>query len=364
MYLCISLLSHSSHYKKPEPRQTTLRFKPYSASKSKPITDSLVDFIATNLQPFTIVIKLLINKLNPYYILSYKQTLKEKFKVEENHEYYDEPILESSETIFDEIEEIEEEDNNNNNINKNKSKKKKINLNKPQDMYGLANQIKYNLHKFLNFYWPNPSVNELIACVLDPRVKALNFITSQKREEVFDILRQIYLEMCPEQLSMINTNQSTIDFRINSKKTFLLFTLVIICPFYLLAQARFTATISPATIGKNETFELRLMVENARGVEQINPPSLKDFSLISGPNSESGMESTNGVVKQYTGISYILQPKSTGRFIIGAATGSGRRLNAVYKCLGECIERGAGCSDHMSMPAGRPDARTPCLEAP
>src|SRR5437870_1367090 len=86
------------------------------------------------------------------------------------------------------------------------NQKKKINLNKPQDMYGLANQIKYNLHKFLNFYWPNPSVNELIACVLDPRVKALNFITSQKREEVFDILRQIYLEMCPEQLSMINTN--------------------------------------------------------------------------------------------------------------------------------------------------------------
>src|SRR4051812_18741092 len=103
-----------------------------------------------------------------------------------------------------------------------------------------------------------------------------------------------------------------------SKKTLFLFALVVICPFYLLAQARFSATISPSTIGKNETVELRLMVENGQRVDQINPPSLKDFSVISGPNRESGMESTNGVVKQYTGISYILQPKSTGRLIIGA----------------------------------------------
>ncbi|GET52281.1 zinc finger BED domain-containing protein 1-like [Rhizophagus irregularis DAOM 181602=DAOM 197198] len=74
---------HPSHYKKPEIRQTTLRFKPYSPSKSKPITDSLVDFVATDLQPFTIVenpeFKLLINKLNPHYILPCRQILKEKF---------------------------------------------------------------------------------------------------------------------------------------------------------------------------------------------------------------------------------------------------------------------------------------------
>ena len=88
----------------------------------------------------------------------------------------------------------------------------------------------------------------------------------------------------------------------------------------LLAQARFTATISPATIGKNETAELRLMIENARQVEQIIPPSLKDFIIISGPNQESGMETTNGVTKQYIGITYQLQPKAKGNFAIAAAT--------------------------------------------
>ena len=75
-------------------------------------------------------------------------------------------------------------------------------------------------NKFLNFYWPNPSVNELIACVLDPRVKALNFITSQKREEVFDLLKRIYSEMHPEQSSTTNNNPSTTDCEIKSKKIY------------------------------------------------------------------------------------------------------------------------------------------------
>ena len=107
-----------------------------------------------------------------------------------------------------------------------------------------------------------------------------------------------------------------------SLKKFLLliFLLPIISLPALLAQARFTATISPATIGKNETAELRLMIENARQVEQIIPPSLKDFIIISGPNQESGMETTNGVTKQYIGITYQLQPKAKGNFTIAAAT--------------------------------------------
>ncbi|MBC7424275.1 MAG: protein BatD [Ferruginibacter sp.] len=87
----------------------------------------------------------------------------------------------------------------------------------------------------------------------------------------------------------------------------------------LLAQVRFTATISPATIGKNETAELRLMIENARQVDQIIPPSFKDFIVLSGPNQESGMENNNGVTKQYIGITYVLKPKAKGNFNIGAA---------------------------------------------
>lgn len=103
------------------------------------------------------------------------------------------------------------------------------------------------------------------------------------------------------------------------KKLFPLFILVISCTFNSLAQASFTATISPTTIGKDETAELRLMINNARQVDQIIPPSLQDFIILSGPNQESGMESSNGVTRQYIGITYMLKPKKKGRFIIEPA---------------------------------------------
>ena len=105
-----------------------------------------------------------------------------------------------------------------------------------------------------------------------------------------------------------------------SKKLYLFFIfLVFAAQNTTRAQAAFTATISPGTIGKNETAELRLMVENARQVEQIIPPSLKDFIILSGPNQESGMESVNGVTRQFIGITYQLKPRASGKFSIAGA---------------------------------------------
>ncbi len=97
----------------------------------------------------------------------------------------------------------------------------------------------------------------------------------------------------------------------------------------LVAQARFKASISPASIGKNETAELRLMVENAQEVEEITPPVLKDFIIISGPNQESGIQNNNGVTRQYVGYSYILKPKRKGNFSIG---------NAIAKADGKILK--------------------------
>jgi hypothetical protein len=88
----------------------------------------------------------------------------------------------------------------------------------------------------------------------------------------------------------------------------------------VMAQVKFTAKISPGTIGKDETAELKLLVENAGNVQSINPPSLDKFIIVSGPNQESGMESINGNTTQYTGITFILRPKSKGDFIIGPTT--------------------------------------------
>lgn len=85
------------------------------------------------------------------------------------------------------------------------------------------------------------------------------------------------------------------------------------------AQVKFSASVSPREIGKEDYAELKLMVENAREVTEINPPHLADFVILSGPSRESGMSSINGNVTRYTGLSYVIRPRRTGTLKIPAA---------------------------------------------
>ena len=87
-----------------------------------------------------------------------------------------------------------------------------------------------------------------------------------------------------------------------------------------MAQAKFIATISPAIIGKDESAEFKLLVENAQQGATINAPVLKGFIVISGPYQESGMEEINGNIKRYVGYTYILKPTGKGVFTIAATT--------------------------------------------
>ncbi|MEO8763970.1 MAG: BatD family protein [Ginsengibacter sp.] len=87
----------------------------------------------------------------------------------------------------------------------------------------------------------------------------------------------------------------------------------------VLAQPNFT-TVCEKKIGKNDYLQVQFKVENAANVEAIDPPSFKDFSIVSGPSQESGMTSINGKVDQYVAISYYLKPNATGNFTIGPAT--------------------------------------------
>ena len=86
-----------------------------------------------------------------------------------------------------------------------------------------------------------------------------------------------------------------------------------------IAQVKFTAVLSPDQISKDEYTQLRLLVENAREVQQISPPALNNFIIISGPNQESGMSMVNGDVTKYVAISFIIKPKGPGTFIIPSA---------------------------------------------
>lgn len=86
------------------------------------------------------------------------------------------------------------------------------------------------------------------------------------------------------------------------------------------AQVNISMSVSPAQIHKNEFTTLKISIENSNEVQQVTPPSFKDFIVLSGPNQESGMSSVNGNVKRYTSLSFILKPKRPGKFSINAAT--------------------------------------------
>lgn len=89
---------------------------------------------------------------------------------------------------------------------------------------------------------------------------------------------------------------------------------------YSFAQVTFSAICPDKTIGKNDYLQIQFMVENAPDVETIIPPSFKNFSIVSGPNQQSGMSNVNGKIDQFVGISYYLKPLAAGKYVIGAAT--------------------------------------------
>lgn len=91
-------------------------------------------------------------------------------------------------------------------------------------------------------------------------------------------------------------------------------------PWFASAQLRFTASVIPSQIAKDEYTQLRLIVENGTDVQQIDPPALAHFVTISGPNWERGMNMVNGDVTRYVAVNYVIRPKGPGTFVIPSVT--------------------------------------------
>ena len=106
-------------------------------------------------------------------------------------------------------------------------------------------------------------------------------------------------------------------------KRFLKFTLIILLIFpagRITAQVKFSASVEPARIAKDELTQLKLAVENGADIQKILPPLLNDFVVVSGPNQESGMTMINGNVKKIVALSYLLKPRKPGKFTLKPAT--------------------------------------------
>lgn len=86
------------------------------------------------------------------------------------------------------------------------------------------------------------------------------------------------------------------------------------------SQLRFSAVANESKIGLNDVVQIQYKIENANSLQRFNPPSFENFTVVSGPNQETGMSSINGNVTSYAAISYILRPKKPGTFTILSAT--------------------------------------------
>ena len=100
---------------------------------------------------------------------------------------------------------------------------------------------------------------------------------------------------------------------------FPLFLLMIFTSEVSVAQVKFSVVCPQKKIGKNDVLQVSFKVENASNVESIIPPAFKNFTVVGGPNQQSGMTSINGKVNQYVSVGFYLKPKSTGKFNIGSA---------------------------------------------
>ncbi len=110
-------------------------------------------------------------------------------------------------------------------------------------------------------------------------------------------------------------------------KIFILLLLIVCCGNTLLAQASFTATITPAVIGKDEIAELRLIVRNVNRLNFTPPDFLNRFTVINNPVIESGRDAMGG---PYATISYLLKPRQKGRFTIAGmkAMADGKKMSS------------------------------------
>ncbi len=84
----------------------------------------------------------------------------------------------------------------------------------------------------------------------------------------------------------------------------------------------FVATVDNNKIAEHDRFELRFTFEgkNLNVLKNFNPPSLKEFKVLSGPNQSTSMQIINGVSSSSLTLSYILLPNTTGNYTIGSAS--------------------------------------------
>jgi BatD DUF11 like domain len=102
----------------------------------------------------------------------------------------------------------------------------------------------------------------------------------------------------------------------------LFFTKLFLCCCFIfftiscIAQTKFYATASPAKAGIDEYITYTLTIENGRDIKIVNQLAFKDFIVVSGPTQLNSEGEKDGLPYNYITLTYLLQPRRTGRFSI------------------------------------------------
>lgn len=102
------------------------------------------------------------------------------------------------------------------------------------------------------------------------------------------------------------------------KPLFLVFLYIISTSTSPAQDGAFTASVDRNRVAIGEQLEITFSL-NGSG-KNFQPPAFNDFLVLSGPNQSTSMQFINGAMSQSISYSYILQPRSEGKYTIGAAT--------------------------------------------
>lgn len=92
------------------------------------------------------------------------------------------------------------------------------------------------------------------------------------------------------------------------------------CSFGVAQNPSFIASVDKNRVATGEQFEITFSLNGNGGGDNFHPPSFNDFLTVSGPNQSTNMQFINGSVSSSVSYSYVLQPRTEGKFTIGPAT--------------------------------------------
>jgi len=128
---------------------------------------------------------------------------------------------------------------------------------------------------------------------------------------------------------------------------------------FVSGQVKFSTWVSSQSVGQKDYLQVEYVVENARQIDDLTPPSFPGFQIVEGPIQSSGMSIVNNSMSQYKGVSFVLQPLNIGKFTIGgaSATVDGRPLRSNTVKITVHAGSGPGGNNPSNPGGGNPFAQ-------